>query len=69
MFYKVRVVVDHYGGDIKGPMHMSLEQAHQAARMMLAIHPGRVVVQILKFKGRTDPRGEVVETIERPPRS
>ncbi|WP_028537339.1 hypothetical protein [Paludibacterium yongneupense] len=66
MFFKVRVVSASSGGDTKGPLHSSQDTARQAARMMLAIHPGKVIVEILKFDGKEDHHGVVVEKLERP---
>ncbi|MCW3478218.1 hypothetical protein OL229_01400 [Neisseriaceae bacterium JH1-16] len=65
MYYKLKVVSDVSGVDFNGPLHPTEEHAKRAAQTMLAVHSGKIVVEVHKLLDPQFKQSEVVARLEK----
>ncbi|MDN0085386.1 hypothetical protein QU487_22035 [Crenobacter sp. SG2305] len=65
MFYKVKVVSEIFGVDFDGPLHPTEAHARRAAQTLLAVHSGKIVVEIHKLLDPQFRSSEIVGRLEK----
>jgi len=65
MYYKVKVVSEVFGVDFNGPLHPTEDHARRAAQTLLAVHSGKIVVEIHKLLDEQLRHSEVVARLEK----